>query len=101
MPVITDQPKTKPKSGHSPTFELEPIPRYAVILHNDDVHSMEEVVVILIKVFQFDADKAVELMLEAHYTGRSTVMVTHFERAELYRDKLRSYTLSSTIEKLD
>ncbi len=98
MPVIVDHPTKKKESDE---IKLEPLPRYAVILHNDDLHSMEEVVLLLIEIFHYKVKKATRLMLEAHFKGRSTVLVTLFERAELYRDKLRSKTLISTIERLD
>ncbi|RMH73325.1 MAG: ATP-dependent Clp protease adaptor ClpS [Gemmatimonadetes bacterium] len=103
MPDVIDVPQIKPKpaKGRAKSDKLDKLPRYAVILHNDDEHSMDEVVAYLMQIFGFSLGKATLHMLEAHYEGRSTVMVTHQERAELYRDKMRSKTLIASIERLD
>lgn len=98
MPEVIDVPEVKPARGN---VKIERLPRYAVVLHNDDIHSMEEVVLILMEIFGFPMEEATQYMMEAHMTGRSTVMVTHQERAELYRDKMRSKTLVATIERID
>jgi ATP-dependent Clp protease adaptor protein ClpS len=65
-------------------------PPYAVILHNDDVNTMEFVVVVLRKVFGYTVEKCVELMLEAHEKGRAAVWVGALEVAELKADQIRS-----------
>lgn len=77
------------------------LPRYSVVLHNDDVHSMDFVVAALLKsVRSLAADEAVRIMLEAHNTGRAVVITCPLEHAELYRDRLRSFQLGATIEKV-
>lgn len=65
-------------------------PPYAVILHNDDLNTVEHVVAVLRKVFNYDRTKAVKLMLEAHTTGRSIVWSGMLEVAELKADQIRS-----------
>jgi ATP-dependent Clp protease adaptor protein ClpS len=76
------------------------LPPYAVVLHNDDVNSMEHVVVALLKsVPELSAEKAFDVMLEAHSKGRAVVVVCPLERAELYRDRIRSFSLGCSIEK--
>ncbi len=99
MPIIIEAPDKSTQSRGRIVFE--PLPRYAVILHNDDAHGMDEVVSILIEVFRFTKKEATRLMLQAHLTGKAIVMITHYERAELYRDKLRDKTLCATIERQD
>ena len=72
---------------------------YSVILHNDDVHSMDFVVDALLKSVQsLSEDDAVRIMLEAHNTGSAIVITCPLEHAELYRDRLRSFDLGVTIE---
>ena len=43
--------------------------------------------------------QAAEIMLEAHSRGQALVVVCPLERAEAYRDCLRSRGLTATIEK--
>lgn len=78
---------------------LRLLPRYRVILHNDDVHSMDEVIVALIRtVPALSFDTATAIMFEAHKTGHAEVIVCPREPAEYYRERLESYSLTSTIE---
>ena len=76
------------------------LPPYSVILHNDDVNSMDFVVAALLKsVEPLSQEEAVNIMLEAHNTGRAVVITCPLEHAEFYRDRLRSFRLGVTIEK--
>ena len=65
-------------------------PPYAVILHNDDVTTMEYVVAVLRKVFGFTVEKCVQLMLEAHGSDRAVVWTGAMELAELKADQMIS-----------
>ena len=65
-------------------------PRYAVILHNDDLNTMAFVIAVLRKVFGYTIEKCIELMLEAHEKGRSIVWVGSLEVAELKADQVHS-----------
>ncbi len=65
-------------------------PPYAVILHNDDINTMEFVVAVLRKVFGYTVEKCVELMIHAHEKGRAVVWVGALEVAELKADQIRS-----------
>lgn len=79
---------------------LDHIPHYAVVLHNDDVHSMDYVVDALLKsVPGLTQPEAIDVMLEAHEKGRGVVIVCPLEQAEHYRDRIKSFSLSCTIEK--
>ena len=76
------------------------LPPYSVILHNDEVHSMDYVVGALMKsVSSLAAEEATAIMLEAHNNGLAVVVTCPLEQAELYRDRLRTYSLGVTIEK--
>lgn len=74
------------------------IPRYKVLLYNDDRNSMEHVVKALIRVFRFSEEEAVRIMLEAHQNGVALCVVEPLEQAELHRDQLISFSLTATIE---
>jgi len=88
-------PKRRPKPGPPKADQLPP---YNIILHDDDIHDMGEVVESIVMVTPVPARTAAKVMLAAHFHGRAIVMTTHKERAELYRDRLRSRTLIATIE---
>ena len=76
------------------------LPPYSVILHNDDVHSMDFVVASLLKsVSSLTTEEATSIMLEAHNEGKAVVITCPFERAELYRDRIRTFGLAATMEK--
>ena len=78
----------------------ERLPRYAVILYNDDYHSMDYVVEALVKsVPDLIVEEAVGIMFEAHNTGSAVVIVCLLEQAELYRDRIQSYGLGVSIER--
>jgi ATP-dependent Clp protease adaptor protein ClpS len=74
-------------------------PPYRVLLHNDDHNSMEHVVRSITKaVPQIGRDEAARIMMEAHNHGQATVIICGKEEAELYRDRLQSFSLTATIE---
>jgi len=75
------------------------LPPYRVLLHNDDINDMVDVVNTITELTPHGREKAVEIMLRAHMSGRSLLLVTHKERAELYRDQFRCRKLTVTIER--
>ena len=44
--------------------------------------------------------RATKIMLEAHNRGKAVVTTCPLELAELYRDRLQSFGLTATIEKV-
>jgi ATP-dependent Clp protease adaptor protein ClpS len=74
------------------------MPRYRVLLHNDDIHAIHQVVAWLTELTPLAYARAAEVTLEADVRGVSLVLVTHMELAELYRDQLRTRRLTVTIE---
>jgi ATP-dependent Clp protease adaptor protein ClpS len=72
---------------------------WRVVLHNDDVNSMEHVVVALVRsVPSLTVEAAAEIMLTAHNHGQATVVECPKEAAEHYRERLESFSLTATIE---
>lgn len=74
------------------------IPLYKVLLHNDDVNTMEHVVSALERVFRFDRAQCERIMIEAHTNRVALCAVEPLETAELHRDQLLSFSLIATIE---
>lgn len=90
---------TAPSRGKSGApGAVDSLPPFKVILHNDDVNDMAHVVRALRDAAHLNAAEARTIMFEAHRSGSALVMVSHRERAELYRDRLRSKNLCATIE---
>ena len=89
-----------PSTKTAPVAEREKIhmPRYKVLLHNDDSNSMEHVLKALRHVFKFDVPECERIMLEAHQKGLALCTIEPLEQAELHRDQLRSFSLIATIE---
>ncbi|MFA5073004.1 MAG: ATP-dependent Clp protease adaptor ClpS [Nitrospirota bacterium] len=76
------------------------VPLYKVLLHNDDINTMEHVTKALMRVFKFGLPKCRHIMLEAHVQGVALCVVEPLEPAELHRDQLISFSLSASIEKM-
>ncbi len=80
----------KPKARQLPPFK--------VILHNDDVNTMEHVIETILLLTPLKQEEAILRMLEAHQAGCSLLLVTHKERAELYAEQFTSRQITVTIE---
>jgi ATP-dependent Clp protease adaptor protein ClpS len=74
------------------------IPLYKVLIHNDDVNTMEHVVGALMQVFKLERQACERIMIEAHDNGLALCTVEPFEKAEFHRDQLQSFSLFATIE---
>src|SRR3990172_6355606 len=82
--AIATVPTKKPAR---PDRKPKQLPPFKVLLHNDDVNTMEHVVSSILKVTTLEPQEAVLRTLEAHETGVALLLVTHLERAELYREQ--------------
>jgi ATP-dependent Clp protease adaptor protein ClpS len=67
------------------------VPPYNVILENDDHHSFEFVVDVLRKALGYASERAYQLTLQAHTTGRAVVWTGSKEVAELKADQIRTF----------
>lgn len=74
------------------------LPPYRVILHNDDVNTVEHVISTIRKLTPLTLEEAIEKTLEAHERGRSVLLITNRERAELYVEQFASCKLHCTAE---
>jgi ATP-dependent Clp protease adapter protein ClpS len=69
-----------------------------VILFNDEKHSMAEVSRQIIKAIHCGMERALNIMLEAHTTGRAIVFTGNRERCELVESILSEIQLNTKIE---
>jgi ATP-dependent Clp protease adaptor protein ClpS len=76
----------------------KPLPRFKVLLHNDDKNDVEFVINTIIELTPLGQEDAFKVVMEAHETGASLVLVTHKELAELYTEQLTSKGLTATLE---
>jgi ATP-dependent Clp protease adaptor protein ClpS len=89
----------RPEEAIRTKTRQELCPPWKVLLHNDDVNTMDHVIHALRQsVPGMAAERAVRIMLEAHLRGVALVTVCPLETAEYYRDRLLSFSLTSTIE---
>jgi ATP-dependent Clp protease adaptor protein ClpS len=79
----------KPKQKSQTTTRR--LPPYNVILENDEVHSMDFVVDVLLKVLGCTMQHALMLMLQAHTTGRAIIWTGPKEVAELKVEQMRTF----------
>jgi len=91
-------PPARPRTVTVLEEERTHIPLYKVLIHNDDVNTMEHVVGALMEVFKLKRQACERIMLEAHDKGLALCTVEPFEKAEFHRDQLQSFSLFATIE---
>ena len=89
MTDITTQPITKPLPRED--VQTRRVPPYHVILENDDHHSMEFVVEVLMKALGCAVERAFQYMMEAHTSGRAVVWTAPREVAELKAEQIRTF----------
>ncbi len=74
-----------------PAVRPRQLPRYHVVLLDDDDHSYEYVIEMLGVLFGHAKEKAYQLAKEVDGAGRVIVETTTLERAELKRDQIHAY----------
>lgn len=97
--VIKPKMASVPRTDEEVLQLLKLLPRYRVLLHNDDENTMDHVVAALMRTIPaLSYESAVSIMLEAHNAGLAEVIICLKELAEHYCERLRRYALISTIE---
>lgn len=75
------------------------MPRWHVVLLDDDDHSYEYVISMLMELFRHDIATAYTMAVEVDGTGRVIVDTTTRERAELKQEQIHAYGPDPLIEK--
>lgn len=88
-PVVTTE--SSPKTSTVPDTRTRRLPPYNVVILNDEVHTFDYVIELLIKLFGHSLSTAQELTLRIDKTGLAVVYTTHKEKAELKRDQVLAY----------
>jgi ATP-dependent Clp protease adaptor protein ClpS len=89
---------TKSKNQDKPRTRR--IPPYNVVLENDDHHSFEFVVEVLRKALAYTKERALQLTLQAHNSGRAVVWTGPKEVAELKREQIRTFHEIRVVDQL-
>lgn len=90
---------------HESTATLPARPRakparmWHVVLLDDDDHTYEYVVEMLVELFGHDSKLAYRLTVEVDSKGRAIVETTNLERAELKRDQIHAYGADWRLER--
>ena len=66
-------------------------PRYNVILWNDEDHTYDYVIAMLMELFGYSKEKGFLMAKEVDTRGRVVVLTTTKEHAELKRDQIHAY----------
>lgn len=66
-------------------------PNYHVIIWNDDEHTYEYVIELLMKLFAHPFEKAFQITHEVDHSGKGIAYTCHMELAELKRDMVLGY----------
>jgi ATP-dependent Clp protease adaptor protein ClpS len=88
-PVVNVE--TAPEQKTDTRSKTKRQPPYHVILLNDEEHTFEYVIEMLVKVFGHSLSIAETLTWRVHNTGRAIVLTTHKELAELKCEQVLSY----------
>jgi ATP-dependent Clp protease adaptor protein ClpS len=87
LPTTAATTETAPKED----VRTRLLPPYHVIIANDEDHTMEFVVGVLCKVLGCPVEHAIQLMMEAHNTGRAIVWTGSKEVAELKLEQILTF----------
>jgi ATP-dependent Clp protease adapter protein ClpS len=75
-----------------------PLTLYNVVLHRDAEKSLLLVVRAVMELTRFCKEEAMTRMWEAYHLGKSVVVATHLERAELFVEQFAERGLPASVE---
>ena len=85
----------RPAAGRPRPCQL---PRYKVVLLHDAVNDLMFIVRTVMELTRLCRAEATHKMWEAHHCGRSILLTTYLERAELYVEQFASRNLRVAVE---
>ncbi len=97
-PDLPGVPPYSTRAQEQPRSRRWQLPPYRVILHNNAAADMMFIVRTIMELTRFCRAEATHKMWEAHHCGRSVLLQTHKERAELYVEQFADKGLTVTIE---
>jgi len=85
----------------TPNAPAQAMAAWDVVMHRDGDNTIGDTIIALVEVTPLSLKDAAERTMDAHRDGRSTLVTTHLERAELYRLQLASRNLDITLERAE
>ncbi len=82
-------PVEAPETLSRPDTKLAPL--YHVILLDDDDHTYDYVIRMIVTIFGYDTETALAHAKEVDESGRTILITTTFERAELKQDQVHGF----------
>ena len=106
---MNQSPSDRPEVPRRPSDALQPmpsphgprpgpLPRYKLVLHHDPAADLMFVVRCVMELTRFPRAEATHKMWEAHHRGRSVLLITYLERAELFVEQFAGKGLTVTLE---
>ena len=91
--AVAEPEVAEPEVAVKPEQKKKPkrIPRYHVILWDDDDHTYEYVIGMMGALFGHPAERGMQIAREVDSTGRAICLTTTKEHAELKRDQIHAY----------
>lgn len=86
------------QTKNRPMTKTRTLPPVNVILHNDNINDASVVVQRIMEFVRLPQSDAEDRVLEAHTTGRSLILSTHREKAELVVEQFKSCHPPITVE---
>lgn len=80
--------------------ERRPLSQWNVILHNDDSNALDYVVSVILDHLRMSQNEATQKAKDAHDNGKSLLLTTHLERAELIIDQFKKKDIQVTAERI-
>lgn len=100
MPAMTHA-TIRPDSTVRPAPRpISALPQWNVLLHDDDINTVEFVAKTLVSLTNLAARDAFATTIEVHEQGVAVILTTHREHAELVQEQLTSCRLTATIERV-
>ncbi len=84
------QTETTPAQRPQTNAPVDHLPKWNVILHNDDINEALAVMKSIVRITFLSKEIAAEKTKEAHKNGTSILLSTHREKAELYEVQFAS-----------
>ena len=75
-----------------------PTPSWKVLVHDDDVNTMDYVVAVFMKHFKLQAEDAMRHMMEVHLEGKSALAAGERDAMLAHKVAMNDYGLQATVE---